>query len=185
MDLEKAIATQVSNILAKTGKTVEQLSAELLATGIQKHAEKMVWVKSNWGLSNGDSNRIVLHLAKLNAPVDAEADPLDALYSGPKVHLRPIHDAIMAEITTWGDFEIHPKKGYVALRRKRQFAMLGPATNTRVELGLNVKSLVGGERLIVLPAGGMVPFKVNLTDPAQVDAELFGWLRTSFEASGA
>jgi hypothetical protein len=49
-------------------------------------------------------------------------------------------EKIMQQVSGFGEFEIAPKKGFVSLRRKKQFAMLGPATNTRFELGLNIKS---------------------------------------------
>ncbi len=64
-----------------------------------------------------------------------------AIYSGPKADLRPIHDRLLAAIAKFGPFEIAPKKDYVSLRRKKQFAMIGPATKTRVEVGINVKGL--------------------------------------------
>lgn len=64
---------------------------------------------------------------------------LDEIYAGPKAALRPIHDRLMADIVKFGEFETLPKKGYVSLRRKKQFAMIGPATNTRVEVGITPK----------------------------------------------
>jgi len=63
------------------------------------------------------------------------ADVAAEIYAGPKAALRPIHDALMAGLKPFGEFEIAPKKGYVSLRRKKQFAMIGPGTNTPVEEG--------------------------------------------------
>ena len=40
------------------------------------------------------------------------------------------HEKLMKEIRQFGEFEIVPKKGYVSLRRKKQFVMIGPKTNT-------------------------------------------------------
>lgn len=47
---------------------------------------------------------------------------------GPKAELRPIHDQLLLEIRKFGDFEEAPEKTYVCYRRKKQFAMIGPAT---------------------------------------------------------
>jgi hypothetical protein len=72
----------------------------------------------------------------------------------------------------------------MSLRRKKQFAMIGPATNTRVEVGLNARDLPSSPRLTPVPAGGMCQYKVRVTDAAEVDDELLGWIRRAYEAAG-
>ena len=106
-----------------------------------------------------------------------------ARYTGPKAALRPIHDALMAKISAFGEFEASPKKTYVSLRRKKQFAMLGPANNTRFELGLNMKGVPGTARLVEQPAGGMCQYKVVVADASEVDGELEVWLRTAYDGA--
>lgn len=95
-----------------------------------------------------------------------------------------MHDAVLAALRTLGPFDEAPKKSYVSYRRARQFCMVGPATNTRVEVGLNMKGAPATDRLEALPAGQMCQYKVRLTDPSQVDAELTQWLRTAYDAAG-
>jgi hypothetical protein len=109
---------------------------------------------------------------------------LSEIYAGRKADLRPIHDAFMAAIGKFGAFEIAPKKGYVSLRRKKQFAMIGPGSKTRVDIGINVKGVKGSDRLVELPPGGMCQYKVALTDPKEVDKELIGWVKQAFDAAG-
>jgi len=109
---------------------------------------------------------------------------LDEIYSGAKANMRPIHEKLMKEIARFGEFEIAPKKGYVSLRRKRQFAMLGPKTNTRFEVGLNAKELDKNVRLLEQPSGSMCNYIVRLTDVSEVDPELIGWIKAAYEAAG-
>lgn len=188
--VEQAQATQIANIQKKTGKTLEQLGAALRASGLEKHGQLRDFAKGEFGLGHGDANTLVHVVFKSDGASQAQASGssgdavLDEIYSGAKAALRPIHDAVMAGLAGFGEFEVSPKKGYVSLRRKKQFAMLGPATNTRVELGLNHKELPAHPRLLVQPANSMCQYKVKLVDSAEVDAELFGWLRKAFDAAG-
>lgn len=59
-----------------------------------------------------------------------------------------------------------------------------PATNTRFEVGLNMKGVDGTDRLIAQPAGGMCQYKVKLADAGEVDEALTGWLREAYEQAG-
>lgn len=185
MDIEKAYQTQLANIQTKTNKSLDQLFDIIRQSGLSKHGEIRDMLKNSLGLGHGDANTLTLFFLNPPASSPVEDDAvLDEIYAGPKAALRPIHEAIMAELSGWGEFEIVPKKGYVSLRRKKQFAMLGPATNSRVELGLNMKGVPGTERLAEQPAGGMCQYKVKLTSANEVDTELFGWLRTAFDSAG-
>jgi len=146
-------------------------------------------VHSRASLGHGDANTLVHHVRQSDGESAAKAqghsagDVLDGIYTGPKAALRPVHDKLMAAIEAFGEFEMAPKKGYVSLRRKKQFAMIGPATNSRVEVGLNMKGVPSGDRLVEQPAGGMCQYKVRLGSVAEVDAELIGWIRRAYDAS--
>jgi hypothetical protein len=83
----------------------------------------------------------------------------------------------------FGEFETAPKKTYISLRRARQFAMIGPATNTQVEVGLNMKGISGTARLIEQKPGGMCQYKIRLSNRDEVDQELIGWLKTAYDSA--
>ena len=188
--VDKALETQLKNIQAKTGKTLDQLGEILRASGFTKHGELRDFAKRELGLGHGDANTLV-HIAfksdgaSAAAAAGASADDVIAeIYSGPKVALRPIHDAFMAGIGKFGEFEIAPKKGYISLRREKQFAMVGPGSKTRVDIGINMKGVKGTDRLVELPAGGMCQYKVGVTDAKQIDKELIGWVKRAYDAAG-
>lgn len=187
-DLEKAVATQLANIEKRTGKTLAELAAIVKSSGLTKHGELVAMLKSTLGMGHGDANTLVHTVLKSDGQSAAEGlssgEVLDGLYTGPKAALRPIHDKLMAAIGKFGAFEEAPKKTYVSYRRKRQFAMIGPATNTRVEVGINMKGLTATDRLEQLPAGQMCNYKVKLTDPNEVDEELISWVKAAYDASG-
>jgi hypothetical protein len=168
------MATQLANIEKRTGKTLDELTRTLKASGLSKHGELRDYLKREFAMGHGDANLLV-HLALQSDGASAAADKstsevLDGIYTGPKASLRPVHDAVMAAVEKLGAFEIVPKKGYVSLRRKKQFAMVGPATRTSVEIGLNAKGLPADPRLVVVPPGAMCNYKVRVSTADEVDA---------------
>ncbi|WP_223469052.1 DUF5655 domain-containing protein [Massilia soli] len=186
--MDKAVATQLANIEKRSGKTLAELGEILRASGLAKHGELRDFLKRELGMGHGDANATVHHVLGSGGAAEAagkEADEvLDAIYAGPKAALRPIHDKLMAAMAQFGEFEIAPKKGYLSLRRKKQFAMLGPATNTRVELGLNMKGVAASGRLLEQAPGGMCNYKVRIADAAEVDDELLAWARQAYDSAG-
>jgi hypothetical protein len=98
--------------------------------------------------------------------------------------MRPIHEQLMREINKFGEFEVAPKRGYISLRRKKQFVMIGPKTNTRFEVGINAKELKKSARLLEQPKGSMCNYIVNVTDAKEVDSELISWIKSAYEGAG-
>ena len=90
----------------------------------------------------------------------------------------------MTAFAALGPFVVAPKKGYVSLRRKKQFATVGPATKSRVDIGLNMKGVPATDRLTELPPGGMCQYRVSLTETGQVDGELMAWVAQAYANAG-
>lgn len=193
-DPQAATLNQLRNIQAKTGKSIADLLAAVRASGLAKHGERRSWLMEQFKLGYGDANTVAFFVDKplpeLGAGAPAvlppahDGDPLDALYTGAKAPLRPLHEALMKRLETLGDFERAPKKTYISLRRKKQFAMLGPATKDLLELGLNAKALPPHPRLKAMPPGGMCQYTVRLGSADEIDATLLAWVRTAFDAAG-
>jgi Domain of unknown function (DUF5655)/Domain of unknown function (DUF4287) len=187
-DLDKALQTQIANLQSRSGKSLDELFGLLRDSHLEKHGQLRDLLKTDLGMGAGDANTVVHLFLNPDAMAPKGSDDataaLEAIYTGPKAGLRALHDAVMAGIGSFGDFEIAPKKAYVSLRRKRQFAMVGPGTNALLEVGINMRDVEGTPRLKALPPGGMCQFKVRLGTPAEVDAELLGWLRTAFDQAG-
>ena len=182
--LEKDLQTQLENIKRKYGKSLDQLHDIINKSGLEKHGQIRSMLKESLGMGHGDANAVTSLYLKPPAEEKADSDPLKEIYFGKKQALRPIHDLLMEHISEFGEFEIAPKKTYISLRRKKQFAMIGPATNTRVEVGINSKTLAGNEKLLEQKPGGMCQFKVKLTEKSQVDPELIAWIRTAYDSAG-
>jgi hypothetical protein len=177
---EEMIADMIASLKAKTGRSLEEWQPIIKAKGVTKHGEVVSFLKSEHGLTHGFANMIALQTLKAPAP---EGDPIDAMYSGAKQAVRPIHDALMAKIMAFGpDVDVAPKKGYISLRRSKQFALIQPSTPTRVDVGINLK---GREPAGRLEASGsfnaMFSHRVRVGSAAEVDDELIGWLRAAYD----
>ncbi len=182
-NVDPALQTQVANLQERSGKSLDELYDIIAKSSLERHGQIRDMLKQELGMGYGDANTVA-GLFLRQGTADPSGDPLEAIYDGPKADLRPIHEAIMAQVAGFGEFEIAPKKAYVSLRRKKQFAMIGPATKTQVEVGLNAKALHGADRLKEQKPGGMCHYKVRLSEVAEVDTELIGWVRAAFDGAG-
>jgi len=190
---EAATLTQLRNIQTKTGLTLSELHAVLAESGLQKTGERRSLLMERFKLGYGDANAVALFYGKplpsLAVPAepvtltDVSADPLDSIYTGTKAHLRPLHEAVVAMLKGWGNFDQSAKKNYISLRRKKQFAMVGPATKDLIEIGINAKDLPPHERLKVQPPGSMCQATTRIASNSELDAHLQTWLKQAFDAA--
>jgi hypothetical protein len=185
--LDQAVQTQLNNIQKKTGKSLAELSIIAKKSGLTKHGELRDMFKEKLGLGHGDANGLVHAILQSDGTRAAEGkstdDVLDEIYSGAKAGFRAVHEKLMKEINKFGEFEIVPKKGYVSLRRKKQFAMIGPKTNARFEVGINIKGLKKNARLLEQPSGSMCNYVVNVSEVGEVDPELISWIKSAYEGA--
>ena len=181
---EDSLAEMVANLKSTTGKTLDEWAVIIQKSKLAKHGEMMKFLKGEHGISHGYANQIALNLIKLSTPT-SDGDPVDTMYSGPKAGLRPVHDALLKKINAFGpDIDIAPKKGYVSVRRSKQFAIIQPSTGTRLDVGINLK---GVEPTARLEASGsfnaMLSHRVRLSSVKDVDDQLVKWLKQAYASA--
>ncbi len=186
-DPEAQMASMERNLEANTGKSLEQWTVLARGSGKAKHGELVTWLKSEHGLTHGYAN-LVAHAtfkSDASAQVAGGVDLVAAMFEGDKAALRPVFDALMNAIAAFGtDIEQAPKKGYLSLRRKTQFATLHPSTKSRFDVGLKLKGVAPAGRLEAAGSwNAMMTHRVRLESAKEVDAQLIGWLRQAYDAA--
>jgi len=177
--MEKVLQTMIDNMPEKTGKSLNEWKTILKEKSYAKHSEGVNFLKKEHGVTHGFANTIVtLSKEENNSPTDL----VDQQYKG-KENLYPIYEAILNAVKTFGnDVVITPKKTTVSLIRKKQFALIKPATKTRIDLGIKIKDKPTTDRLQNSgPFGTMCTHRVQLTEVSQVDSELIDWLKVAYE----
>ena len=184
---EQVRDSYVQGLEEKAGKPLAELLALVASWGPGKHNELLKRAKETLGLGHGHANTLI-HLAREQAEAAggkeaAAADPLDSIYAGSKEALRPLHEALLARLADLGAFEIAPKKANVSLRRSKQFALVGPGSKGRLEVGVNLREAAGTERFEALGPGKMCTHRTFVTAPEDIDDELLAFVREAYEAS--
>lgn len=179
---DQQLATMLANLPEKTGKTLDAWLKLIAKERLGKHGEIVKFLKTEHGVTHGFANLIS---AKAREAVDGggETDLVAAQYAGKKAGLRPIHDAVVKFAKSLGkDVEIAPRKTSVSLRRKKQFALITPATQTRVDLGLALKGDPAEGRLET--GNAMCSHRVRLEAQKDFDAEVKRWMKDAYGRAG-
>jgi predicted transport protein len=184
--MDKATETMIENLHKNSGKTLEQWIAIVTKEKLEKHGEIVKFLKEKQGLTHGYAN-LVAHKTKGSDAGSAENtdDLIEMQYKG-KEHLKPIYEILLGEIQKFGgDIEIAPKNAYVSMRRKKQFAILQPATKTRFEIGINLKGHdPKGKLEAISTPNAMCSHRINLAEAKDIDAEIIGWLKQAYDHAG-
>jgi hypothetical protein len=184
--VQAATDSMIQNLEAKTGRSMADWTALARASGKAKHGEIVAFLKTEHGIGHGYANLVAQQaLSSADGPAPAGDDLVAAQYAGAKSALRPIYDALVAEVAKFGgDVEVSPKKTYVSLRRNKQFGLIQPSTADRVDVGINLKGVPADGRLEASGSfNSMVSHRVRVRAADDVDAELVGWLQKAYDAS--
>jgi hypothetical protein len=183
---EEMAASMIANMKEKTGKTLEQWLKITKKEALEKHGQIVKFLKEKHQVSHGFANLIAHKTLASDAGSAASADLVAAQYSGKKAGLKPIYDAVIKTVESFGgDVEVSPKKTYVSLRRKKQFAIVQPSTAARVDIGINLPDTAATDRLEASGSfNAMVSHRVRVTDAKGVNAELKKWLKAAYQAAG-
>ena len=176
--MEKALQTMINNMPEKTGKSLSEWKSLLKTKSFAKHSEAVNFLKKEHNVTHGFANTIV----SLSKEEQTTSQGLITNQYKGKENLLPIYDSLISLVKDFGnDVKITPKKTEVSLDRKRKFAVIKPATKSRIDLGLKLKGKTITERLENSgPFGTMCTHRVSLTDPNQVDSELIEWLKEAY-----
>lgn len=177
--MDKALQTMIDNMPEKTGKSLTEWKVLLKTQTFTKHSEAVNFLKKEHQVTHGFANTIMaLSKEDNHTPIDLVKNQ----YKG-KENLIPIYEALLAVVQTFGkDVTITPKKTGVSIIRKKQFALIKPATKSRIDLGLKLKDKPTTERLENSgPFGTMCTHRVKISDVNQIDNELKEWLKEGYQ----
>lgn len=176
---EKMLASMIANMPGKTGKSLEDWLFIVKKSGLEQHGEIMKLLKGEHGMTHGYANLVSSKARETGEEVDLVA----AQYRGGKASLKPLYESLLAFAQTLGDdVEVAPKKASVSLRRKKQFALITPATKTRIDLGLALKGKEAVGRLETYNA--MCSHRVRLETEGDFDTQVQDFIRLAYNRAG-
>ena len=184
--MDAGTQTMIENLKKNTGKSLEEWISIIQSEKLVKHGEIMKMLKNKHGFSHGFANLVAHKALKTDAgSADNQEDLVKKQYQG-KENFWPIYLKLLGEIEAFGnDIEFAPKNAYVSVKRKKQFAMLIPATKTRYEIGINLK---GYPAIGILEAdtktNGMCSHKISAIHESEITNEVIDWIRKAYDEAG-
>lgn len=184
----------VAKMKDKTGRSLEEWIVLTTRKGPKDEAGRASWLKQEHGLGTNYAAWIAARsVGKGHEDTDPEKYLVQAesyveeQYAGAKAGLKPVYEKLLELGLALGeDVKACPCKTMVPLFRKHAIAEIKAATRTRIDLGLALGKRAGKPPKRLIDTGGAlkkdrITHKIELTSPADVDAEVARWLRTAYE----
>lgn len=175
----EGIQSQIRNIERNYRRSIDDLVADVAESGLTKHPEVVAMLKERHGMTHGAAHRVSLVARERLAEPESQASTTRP------VATQPVYDELLRIVGTLGDdIERLPKKGYVSLRRRRQFAMLQPGAKL-VNLGLILPGVESGGRLeSAAKWNALFTHRVRIASADDIDADVRRWLLDAYRAAG-
>ena len=177
--VEEGLQSQLRNIEKAYGRSIDELVAIVIASKLVKHTDVVAMLKQRYGMAHGAAHRVAL-VARSRA---GEAQPTAA--DGVPPGLKDVYARLLERVIALGDdIEQAPKKGYVSLRRRKQFAMLQPGAKW-INLGLVLPKQPASGRLESADKwNALFTHRVRVATSAEIDKQLESWLRAAYVGAG-
>jgi hypothetical protein len=179
----------------KTGRSLAEWVELAQAQGPKDERARAAWLKAEFKLGTHTAAWLAARSVGKGRRYDADA-LVDAMFSGPRLALRPLYEAVLAACLRLGrDVTVTPCKSAVSVRRRRVFVELVPSTRTRLDVGLALGELAATDRLVLKPSARRDPritHRVSLHhEPGAApsaaesivasDPQLLRWLQLAYE----
>ena len=186
----------LSNLQANTGKSLEQWVRLAKRSGSEGERERRDWLKAEFGLGGTTAWMIAERSCGKAEGSDGKSylkvapGYVEAMYSGAKAGLRPIHDRLIRLGLTLGkDVKVCPCKTIVPLYRKHVFAEIKPSTRTRLDFGLALGSARRRIPARLIDTGGSakgdrITHRFALTKMEEIDEVVERWMGIAYELDG-
>jgi hypothetical protein len=174
------------NIVKRTGKTLEEWVELVKRYGPETQKERREWLKKEHQLTTNYAWWVAERAEGRGGVEDYDPEALvEALYSGSKVGLRPLHEHLVRLGKALGeDVRVCPCKTIVPFYRRHVFAEIKPATKTRIDFGFALRDTPATGRLV--DTGGFakrdrITHQISLALLADIDDEFHRWLRAAYD----
>ncbi|MFC4640188.1 DUF4287 domain-containing protein [Deinococcus hohokamensis] len=168
---------------ARTGKTVDDFRSLAEDKGLGQHGQIVSWLKQDFGLGHGHAAAVAAALLKADHFSRPKDEKVAALFRGKKSGWKVVYEALVEHAHAFGeDVESMPTDSSVSLtRRGKKFAIVQPGV-ARLDLGFKRPDVAATGRFEAAGTwNSMVTHRLKITDPAQVDAEVLGWLQAAYQ----
>lgn len=185
--MDSAEQTMVMNIAKITGKSVIDWVKIVEKSRVMKHGEIVKMLKTDYNFRYGYANYVAHKTLQSDAgSAVSERSLIDEQYKEEKNVLLPIYELLISKIISFGsDIIVDPKKAYVSLKRKKQFALIQPSTKTRLDIGINIKGKPATDRLELSRSfNSMCTHRVRIENIDDLDNEVVEWLKEAYDLAG-
>jgi len=189
----------VAGLKESTGRSLEEWIKVVRRDGPAEEKARRAWLTSEHGLGTNGASWIAARAGEgwrggenddPGAYLTAAAGYVEAMYSGKRSGLRPVHDRLVVLARGLGkDVRVCPCRTMVPLYRAHVFAQVKPGSNSRVDLGLALAKAKGRLSGRLIDTGGKakgdrITHRIAISEVGEIDAEVERWLGAAYGLDG-